>query len=154
MRFPYEITDEDKDEFLELLRQGLKPNQAARELDTTGSRMRKFRSEQSPYYDPLFAKQWAEVEQSAAYRRALEEMVRDWVYDSAEEGNWNARWKLALAHLPEFEWARHANLNVNMQMQVLTRALPALTMEERERVKEALADGEKPELRLLEAAEA
>ena len=33
-----------------------------------------------------------------------------------------------------------------MQMQVLTKALPALSMEELERVQAALADGEKPAL--------
>jgi hypothetical protein len=59
------------------------------------------------------------------------------------------RWKLALTYLPEFEWARHANLNVNMQMQVLTAALPALTMEELERVQAELAAGKPPDLKAL-----
>jgi hypothetical protein len=144
MKFAYELDADDKEAFLDYLRQGMRPNQAAKELDSTGTQFRRCRSEQSQYYDPEFAAACEQAEIDG--RGSLEERVRDWVFDSAEEGNWNARWKLALTYLPEFEWAKSANLNVNMQMQVLTRALPALSMEELERVQAALSGKEQAAL--------
>lgn len=146
MKFAYEIDADEKEEFLEYLRQGMRPNQAARECDSTGTQFRRCRSPKSQYYDAEFAEAVDEILSSAAHRRDLEERVRDMIWDSAEEGNVTMRWKLALTYLPEFEWAKHQNLNVNMQMQVLTRALPALSMEELERVQAALSGDEKPAL--------
>jgi hypothetical protein len=146
VKFAYQIDADDKETYLEYLRQGMRPNQAARECDSTGTQFRRFRSSKSQYYDHEFAEACEEILSSAQHRRELEERVRDMVWDAADEGNWNARWKLALTYLPEFEWAKSANLNVNMQMQVLTKALPALSMEELERVQAALANGEKPAL--------
>lgn len=146
MRYAHELDAEDRETFLEYLRQGMRPNQAAKELDSTGTQFRRLRSEKSVYYDAEFAEACDLILDSADHRRALEDRVRDMVWDSAEEGNTTMQWKLALTYLPEFEWAKHANLNVNMQMQVLTQALPALSMEELERVQAALASGEKPAL--------
>jgi len=152
MKFAYEITAEDKADFLENLSQGVRPNKAAEQCDSTGTQFRKFRNPISQYFDPEFLRAWEEIEHSAAYRREFEDRIRDMVYDSAEDGNFTARWKLAVTHLPEFDWAKHTNLNVNMQMQVLTRALPALTMEELQRVAESLQAGEKPDLKALPEA--
>jgi len=141
MKFAFEIVAEDKAEFLELLRQGMKPNKAAAELNSTGTQFRRLRREGGEHYDPDFDAAWSEVEASTEHRRELEERVRGMVWDSAEEGNVSMRWKLALTYLPEFEWAKHQNLNINMQAQVIMRALPGLTMDELERVRDTLANG-------------
>ena len=146
MKFAHELDADDKETFLEYLRQGMRPNQAAKLLNSTGTQFRRLRSDKSTYYDPEFAEACQLILDSAEHRRSLEDRVRDMVWDSAEEGNISMQWKLALTYLPEFEWAKHQNLNVNMQMQVLTQALPALSMEELERVQAALASGEKPSL--------
>lgn len=149
MKFAFEIDDDLKQEFLELLRQGMKPNRAATELNSTGTQFRRLRREGGAHYDAEFDAAWTEVETSAEHRRELEERVRDMVWDSAEDGNVTMRWKLALTYLPEFEWAKHQNLNINMQAQVIMRALPGLTMDELERVRNTLASGEQP---VIEAA--
>jgi len=149
MKFAFQITEEDKAEFLEFLAQGMKPNRAASELDSTGTQFRRLKREGGEHYDPDFSEAWKAVEQSAEHRRELEERVRDMIWDSAEEGNVSMRWKLALTYLPEFEWAKHQNLNINMQVQAAMRVLPGLTMEELERVRNTLANGEHP---VLEAA--
>jgi len=149
VKFAFEIDDDLKQEFLELLRQGMKPNRAATELNSTGTQFRRLRREGGAHYDAEFDAAWTEVETSAEHRRELEERVRDMVWDSAEDGNVTMRWKLALTYLPEFEWAKHQNLNINMQAQVIMRALPGLTMDELERVRNTLASGEQP---VIEAA--
>jgi hypothetical protein len=147
--YAFEIGPDEKETFLEYLRQGLRPNQAAKEAGSTGTQFRRLRRPGGEHFDAEFADAWNTIIASGDHRRELEDRVRDMVWDSAEDGNWAARWKLALTYLPEFEWAKSASLNVNMQMQVLTQALPALTMEELERVQAALADGVKPELKAL-----
>jgi hypothetical protein len=147
--YAFEIGTDEKETFLECLRQGMRPNQAAKEAGSTGTQFRRLRREGGAHYDPEFTAAWDTIIASGAHRRELEERVRDMVWDSAEEGNVSMRWRLALTYLPEFEWSKHQNLNVNMQMQVLTQALPALTMEELERVQEALASGAKPDLKAL-----
>lgn len=154
MKYAFEISDEDKADFLDLLAQGMKPPQAAKEIDSTGTQFKRFRQPKSIYYDRKFAAAWEKIVNSPEHRRGLEERVRDMVWESAEEGNISMRWKLALTYLPEFEWAKHQNLNVNMQMQVLTRALPALTMDELERVAAALDEGQTPLKALPPAADA
>jgi len=149
VKYAFEIDAEMKREFLELLAQGMKPNKAATELDSTGTQFRRLRREGAEHYDAEFSEAWAAVEHSAEHRRELEERVRDMVWDSAEEGNVSMRWKLALTYLPEFEWAKHQHLNINMQVEAAMRVLPGLSMEELERVRDKLASGEQ---RVIEAA--
>jgi hypothetical protein len=150
VKFAYEIDDDDKAAYLDHLRQGLRPNQAATECGYTGTQFRRCRSEQSQYYDPDFAAACEQAEIEG--RGTLEERVRDMVWDSAAEGNWNARWKLAVTHLPEFEWGRHSNFNVSVQLKQLDELLPLASRAELEAKAEVL-EAEVTELKALPAAE-
>ncbi len=148
--FAYEITDEMKAEFLELIYGGHKANTAAEELGTTGTQMRKFRSRKSRSYDPEFAAKWLEAEESDEHRINSQESLRALVHERSHKSD-SVLIKRAMAELPEWEPLRHQNFHHDHAVRL--ELIQYLSPEELEN---AIARAEqakmgKPELKLLEA---
>lgn len=144
-----EITEIDKDEYLDHLRDGLDAASAASLCGFTGTQFRKLRRQHSQWYDPDFAAACDEAERSEDRQRTQRERLEAAFWLQVEKGNWNAIFKgLVLMH-PEWEPLRHSNLRVSGQIEHVARLiqeLPHLTDEQLQR----LADSDEP-LALLEA---
>lgn len=135
-----ELTAEDKDEFLRLICEGMSPDVAARELGSTGTQFRRLRNPLGEHYDPAFAEAFKAAITSDAHEQGRLERIRDLIWKRAEAGDVKILEKLALIYDPDWQPLRHQNLNVNMN--VLARALPFISTAELER---AVAELEKTE---------
>ncbi len=148
--FAYEITDDMKAEFLQLILCGHKANTAATEIGTTGTRMRYFRSRNSRYYDPTFAKAWTDAEESDEHRLNRQEELRALVDERSTKSD-SVLIKRAMAELPEWEPLRHQNFHHDHAVKLeLIQYLSPEALEEAIAAAEAAKMGQQP-LRLLEA---
>ncbi len=148
--FAYEITEDMKAEFLELIYGGHKANTAAELLGTTGTQMRKFRSRNSRSYDPQFAQAWLDAEASDEHRVNREEELRALVHERSTKSD-SVLIKRAMAELPEWEPLRHQNFHHDHAVRL--ELIQYLSPEELENAiarAEAAKVGQQP-LRLLEA---
>ncbi len=150
----YQITPEHKAEFLELLYAGLKPNQAAERIGTTGTVFRRLRSPHSQSYDPDFSTDWELAERSEEHRRNREDHLRAMIDERSEVSD--AMLKLrALAELPEYEVLRQQNIRHDISVELAMKLLPTIPQEalnaaiaeEERRIQEA-----QPAVRLLPPA--
>lgn len=131
MLHAYELTDAMKAEFVALIREGHKPDSAARQIGSTGTQFRRLRNPDSEHYDADFAKAYKDAITSEEHRSSHLERIRDAVWHAAENGNARILEKLSLIYDPDWEPLKNANLNVNVQM--IARVLPYLSTDELER---------------------
>lgn len=124
MRFAFELTDEDKQQFLENIYAGMDFARAAADLDSTATQFRKLRSPKSQYYDPVFAGECEIAIRSEEHEQAELEWLRGLQRTRAEEGSDRMIEKLSYAKDPEWEVLRHQNLNVNVKAEVAHKILP------------------------------
>lgn len=133
-----DIDQDDKEEFLRLICEGMSPDKAAKELGSTGTAFRRLRNPLGVHYDESFAEAFKIAITSDAHEQGRLERIRDLVWARAEAGDVKMIEKLALIYDPDWQPLRHQNLNVNMN--VLARALPFISTAELER---AVAELEK-----------
>lgn len=138
-----DITAEMKDDFIGLILDGLKPDQAAEQLGSTGTQFRRHRSPGSVFYDEAFAQRYADAIISDEHSTAFLERLRSKVAKLAlDEGNVRLLEKLSLIYDPAWAGLRNPNLNVNVNV-LLQQAAPSLSRPELERLREALLEGQK-----------
>ncbi len=138
-----DITDEMKDDYIELILNGYKPDVAASQLGSTGHQFRKHRREASQWYDPEFAQRFADAIVSDEHATAFLERIRGKIAHLAlEEGNVRLLEKLSMVYDPAWESLRNPNFNVNVNV-LLEQAAPGLTRAELERLREALLEAQK-----------
>jgi len=150
MKHAYEITDEDKADYLERIYQGANPKAAAEELDSTGTQFHRCRSPKSQYYDPEFERAFNDAYHSEQRRRTLAEKADTLAWEKAESGDTRMIERLNLVHNPAWEFMRHQNLNVNIRAEIIREALPMLTDDQ---LKQAIEQRRK-EMKLLPPAPA
>ena len=73
----YELTQDMKDEFIDLIRQGERRDTAAHTIGSTGSQFRKLSSPDSPHYDPVFTKRYKQALDSDEHRTNFLDQLRD-----------------------------------------------------------------------------
>jgi hypothetical protein len=140
-----EITAEMKDEYVGLILDGMKPDEAAKQLGSTGTQFRKHRSEASIYYDADFAERFSTAIVSDEHSTAFLERIRGKIAELAlEDGNVRLLEKLSMIYDPAWEGLRNPNLNVNVNV-LLQQAVPSLTKPELERLREAVLEAKKRE---------
>jgi hypothetical protein len=146
----YEITQEHKDNFIELLYAGLRPNDAAHEIGTTGTKFKYFKNPKSIYYDAEFAARWHEAITSDEHRRAFEDNIRDQLTERAKTSD-AILTKMALVHLPEYEPLRHQNFKHDVNVNLIARYLPQDVLEAAIEAAEQDRDLKRGEMKLLPA---
>lgn len=138
-----DITEELKDDYIDLILNGYKPDVAATRLGSTGTQFRKCRSSNSQWYDEEFALRYADAIVSDEHATAFLERIRGKVAELAlEDGNVRLLEKLSMIYDPAWEPLRNPNLNVNVNV-LLEQAAPGLTRPELERLREALLEAQK-----------
>lgn len=147
MKMAFEISAEDKAMFLDLIYEGMNPAQAAKEIDSTGTQMRRLRNPVSTHYDKAFDNAFRAAITSEEHEQRRIERIRDLVWDRAEHGDTKMIEKLALIYDPDWQTLRHQNLNVNVQM--VARMLPHISTAELER---ALAELDREDVVEIPAA--
>jgi hypothetical protein len=148
MRYADELTAEDKADFLKAIYEGQNRQQAAEQLDSTGTQFRRLCNPISEHYDPEFADAYKLAITSEAHEQGRLEEVRDLVWQRARAGDTRMIEKLAMIYDPDWATLRHQNLNVNVQM--VARMLPHISTAELERALAELESDKGPPL--IEAA--
>lgn len=148
-----ELTKPLRDEFIRLIYDGYRPNDAAKELDSTGSQFRRLRNPKSASYDAEHAEEFEKAIKSPEHAQNFLEKLREAVWQRAEAGDARLLEKLSLIYDPDWEPLKSTNFNMNVN--VLARVLPYLSNDELERAIEAAkqAEIEGRPLKLLPAAE-
>lgn len=141
MKYAAELTAVDKADFLKAIYEGQNRQQAAEQLDSTGTQFRRLCNPTSEHYDAKFAEAYKLAVTSEAHEQGRLEEIRDLVWERARKGDTRMIEKLAMIYDPDWATLRHQNLNVNVQM--VARMLPHISTAELER---ALAemDRDKP----------
>ena len=138
MKYADELTAKDKADFLKAIYEGQNRQQAAAQLDSTGTQFRRLCNPTSEHYDEKFADAYKLAITSEAHEQGRLEEIRDLVWERARKGDTRMIEKLAMIYDPDWATLRHQNLNVNVQM--VARMLPHISTAELER---ALAELER-----------
>jgi multidrug efflux pump subunit AcrB len=149
MKYAGDITAEDKADFLKAIYEGQNRQQAAEQLDSTGTQFRRLCNSTSEHYDPAFAEAYKVAITSEHHERGRLEEIRDLVWKRARDGDTRMIEKLALIYDPDWRELRHQNLNVNVQL--AARMLPHISTAELERALAEL-EAEKEPPKLIEAS--
>jgi hypothetical protein len=131
-RAVFDITDEDLLDFVDLIREGLDPAEAAARIGTTGSVMRKFRSEASQWYDDLHARDFREAMEDPERRERQLERLRAAKWREIDRGNTTLIVKESLARDPDWEPLRHTNFRIEGHIDVEHRLAEKYTKKELE----------------------
>jgi hypothetical protein len=124
------ITEELKAEYVELVRDGYDPGNAARMLGSTGTAFRKLRNG-GYWHDAAFADQVAAALDDPGRPGNRRERLDEMIWRQAEAGNWRAIEKLLYAYHADFEHLRHTNLRVSGEILVAAKQLlPHLSEDE------------------------
>lgn len=123
--YAYELTQDNKATFIELIRAGHKPDAAAKEIGSTGTQFRRLRNPDGEHYDPDHAAQFHQAINSEEHHAAFLERIRSAVWNRAEAGSDRMLEKLSLIYDPDWEPLRNPNLNVNVNM--VARVLPYIS---------------------------
>ena len=152
----WDITEEDKADYLDYVAEGYVRKEAAEKIGTTGSVMKKFWSGNSQWYDEEFARKLEEAEARAKEEKAMEHRVRHAVHDEAlNRRNPKLLEKLALIHLPEFEPLRHQNFRIEGTIDHVHQLAQQFTKAQLEEMREArLKELEQEKVKLLPPASA
>ncbi len=148
MKLAGDITDQDKDDFLELVYDGHNRKTAAEQLGFTGSMFRKLSNPVSEHYDPVFAQHYDRAIESEQHAKGELEMIRDFQWTQMQKGDSQMIQKMSLVKDPVWAPLRHQNLNLNVNM--LARLVPELPTEQIEQARDALMEkkGLKPPAQL------
>lgn len=126
----YELTPEHKHEFVNLIREGHRPDSAAEQIGSTATQFRRLRNPQGAHYDPEFTQAYHDALASNEHQANFLELIRDAVWNAAKNGNSRLLEKLSLVYDPHWEPLRHQNLQVDMNIRGLIMRLPTMTDEE------------------------
>lgn len=148
MKHAGDLTAEDKADFLTAIYEGQNRQQAAEQLDSTGTQFRRLCNPTSEHHDAAFAEAYRLAITSESHEQGRLEEVRDLVWQRARGGDTRMIEKLALIYDPDWATLRHQNLNVNVQM--VARMLPHISTSELERALAELEAEKGPAL--IEAA--
>lgn len=153
MKLSDELTQEDKDTFVELLYEGADPHVAAKEIGSTATAFKHCYSPRSQWYDEDFAERVAAAKASTEREQGRIDKLDGYIWTAAENGEKWAVEKLLLIYHPDFEPLRHQNLRISGSVEHTARLLfPALTREEiYERLEERGFTKEEIEQRLEQA---
>lgn len=126
-----ELTDEDKDAYLDLIRDGLDPGSAAQQVGSTGHQFRKLRTPESQWYEPGFAMQVDTALNDKNRRRNQAERADQPFWAAVDRGEKWAVEKAQLIYNPDWEPLRHHNLRVTGSIEHTARLLlPHMTTDE------------------------
>jgi hypothetical protein len=124
----YELTDDHKIEFLELIYAGHRADTAAREVGTTGTQFKKLKNPSSQYYDEYFAEKWAEAEASEEHHRNREGSLRDLVDERSQTSDAILKARMQ-AELPEYRHLRDHNVRHEISGVLAHKVLPHVSKE-------------------------
>jgi hypothetical protein len=113
-----DISETDKFEFLQMIRQGMNPQEASRALGHKPRHFRSLRSPQSRYFDEEFKNDFEEANNSFEHADAELERLRAEVWRRAMLDSDRLIEKLSLIKDPEWEVLRQKDVNVNVQVLV------------------------------------
>lgn len=135
MLLAYELTPENKAEYIRLIFEGHRPNTAAKEIGSTGTQFRRLRNPTSEHYDAAFAKAYKDAITSEEHRSNHLDRIRDMVWTAAENGNARLLEKLSLVYDPDWEPLKHSNLRLDVNL--VARLLPYFSTDELDKAIEA-----------------
>jgi hypothetical protein len=141
VKYAGDITAEDKADFLVAIYEGQNRQQAAEQLDSTGTQFRRLCNPTSEHYDAKFADAYRLAITSESHEHGRLEEIRDLVWDRARNGDTRMIEKLAMIYDPDWATIRHQNLNLNVNL--LARMMPHFSTAELERAYAEL-EAEKP----------
>ncbi len=127
-RFPNRtvLTPEQKEQYVEALYNGFDPAEAAQQIGTTGTNVRRFRSPNSIHYDPEFGEKVKAALGSDDHRSAQLERVRAEFYKRALAGSDRLMERLLMMIDPEYRLHNGTQrLTVEADIRAIaTRVLP------------------------------
>lgn len=135
-----DITEAEKYEFLQHIRQGLDRKEAAELLGYKARPWRSLTSPLSPFYDEEFTNAYGQAKSSPEASLNYQDRLRERINHFAMAGEVRLLEKLALVHLPEWQKLREKDTNVNVRV-VFQQYLKDLPTELLERVLEAIEGG-------------
>lgn len=109
-----EITEAEKVEFLQRIRQGLDRQEAARTLGYKGRHFRALCSAQSPFYDEDFARTYGEAIGSLEHEQFRLERLRAEGFRRAMTDSDRLLEKFLMVHDPDWQKLRERDVNVNV----------------------------------------
>ncbi len=109
-----EITEAEKVEFLQSIRQGLDRQEAARVLGYKGRHFRALCSPQSPFYDEDFARTYGEAIGSLEHEQFRLERLRAEGFRRAMTDSDRLLEKFLMVHDPDWQKLRERDVNVNV----------------------------------------
>lgn len=109
-----EISEAEKVEFLQRIRQGLDRQEAARALGYKGRHFRALCSPQSPFYDEEFARAYGEAVGSLEHEQFRLERLRAEGFRRAMTDSDRLLEKFLMVHDPDWQKLRERDVNVNV----------------------------------------
>jgi hypothetical protein len=147
-----EITEAEKVEFLQLIRQGLDRQEAANALDYKGRHFRAICSPQSPYYDEDFARAYGEAIGSLEHEQHRLERLRAEGFRRAMTDSDRLLEKYLMVYDPDWAVLRQKDVNVNVHA-IIQQRLKVLPTDLLEQVLAALDKAELEQVEQVEDAE-
>ena len=135
-----DITETEKYEFLQLIRQGYDRREAALALRYRARPWRALTSPLSPYYDEEFTNAYFDAKGSPDAKMNYVERLRDRVRELAFAGETRLIEKEAMVHLPEWAVLRQKTVDINVHA-ILEQQLKILPTELLQRVMDFLENG-------------
>jgi len=135
-----DITEGEKYEFLQHVRQGMDRKEAAELLGYKARPWRSLTSPLSPFYDEDFTNAYGEAKGSPEAAINYQDRLRERINHFAMAGEVRLLEKLALVHLPEWQKLREKDTNVNVRV-VFQQYLKDLPTELLEQVLRAIDGG-------------
>jgi hypothetical protein len=127
-----EISEAEKVEFLQMIRQGLNRQEAAKALNFKGRHFRSLCSPQSPFYDEEFARTYGEAVGSLEHEQYRLERLRAEAQRRALTDSDRLLEKMLLVYDPD--WAvlrqKEVNVSVNVLVQRVFKDLPVDRLEQ------------------------
>lgn len=132
-RSPGDISEGEKYEFLQLVRQGLNRSAAAQVLGYYGRHFRALTAPLSIFYDEDFSRDYAIARGSLEHAEGRLERLRDEADRRALQGSDRLLEKLLMVHDPEWKVLREKNVDVEVNVRHLVEThfakLPAADLE-------------------------
>lgn len=108
---PY-ITAEMMEQYLDAVREGFNPQEAAEQAGQTATQFRAIRSPKSKYYDEDFAAQFREAYKSTEYEESRLERIRCEILRRALRDSDRLLEKLAVVYDPDWAFMRHKSVEI------------------------------------------
>lgn len=157
------VSEQQKERYLELVREGMSHREACAEIGVTGTKVRALRNPRARNYDSEFdaLANDAFLEGGVEYQEELRKEIRVRMRDRDDKASPALLRMEAEAHLPEYEHRRSQRIRHGQdgpfQIQAIpwisVEALDAMPIEEREKLLDTLRqlqDTERPDLRAIE----